>query len=158
MTKTISKGFVLVAGLLAAGGIADSDPRPTEKDHRCDPRQARIQQFFKERDCPAQKLAADFVAAADMNRIDWRLLPSLSLVESTGGKYQKNNNMFGWENSNFRFRNNKEGVYYVASALRHAQPYRDKNLDGVLRSYNPDAAYPARVKAVMEQLGPAPGK
>lgn len=156
MTKTISKGFVLVAGLLAAAGVADSDPRPTDKDYRCDPRLVRLRQFFQERDCPAQRLAADFIAASDMHQLDWRLLPSLSLVESTGGKYQKNNNMFGWENSNYRFRNMKEGVYVVASHLRNDRLYRHKSLDSVLRTYNPNAGYSTRVRAVMNQLGPTP--
>ena len=155
MTKMISRGLVLAAGLLSLTGTADPDSRPNDTVSQMDPRYMRLQQFFEERDCPAQHLAADFIRASDRHRLDWRLLPSLSMVESSGGKSLKNNNMFGYDNCNTRFSSLRAGIYYVAERLANASFYRDKNLDTVLRTYNPRDEYAPRVKAIMRELGPA---
>ena len=45
-----------------------------------DPRLERLQEFFAERDCPLRETAAEFLVAADENGLDWRLLPSLSII------------------------------------------------------------------------------
>lgn len=156
MTKAISRGLVLVAGLLAAQGTADPDSRLAETAAvPTDPRLIRIKQYFLERDCPAHVYAEDFVVAADQNNLDWRLLPSLSIIESTGGKFTRNNNMFGWDNSDTAFRSTREGIYKVAARLAKSHLYRDKDVDDMLKTYNPRIEYGAKVKLVMAQLGPA---
>jgi hypothetical protein len=156
MTKAISRGLVLIAGLLASHGVADPDFHIAENPAQStDPRLIRLKHYFLERDCPAHVYAGDFILAADQNDLDWRLLPSISMVESTGGKATKNNNMFGWDNANHRFVSHREGIYRVAARLRHSHFYRNKDLDGILNTYNPRKEYADRVKAVMAQLGPA---
>ena len=155
MTKAISRGLVLVAGLLATHGVADPDSRPADTAaNQTDPRTIRIKQYFLERDCPAHVYAADFVQAAEQNELDWRLLPSISMVESTGGKLAPNNNMFGWDNCDVKFVSNREGIYQVASRLKKSPFYRGKEVDGILKTYNPRQEYASAVKAVMAQLGP----
>jgi len=154
MTKAISRGLVLVAGLLAAQGTADPDSRLAEITVPTDPRLLRIKQYFLERDCPAHVYAEDFVTAADQNNLDWRLLPSLSMIESTGGKASRNNNMFGWDNGDTGFRSSREGIYRVASRPNGSRLYRNKSLDAMLRTYNPRSEYRTAVKAVMTELGP----
>jgi hypothetical protein len=155
LTKTFSRGLVLAAGLLGVVSPADPDIRPAEMSVQTDPRLLRIQEFFAMRECPAHAYAADFVIAADQNDLDWRLLPSISMVESTGGKESKNNNIFGWDNANKRFRTKREGIYRVAARLKSSPFYRNKDVAGILRTYNPRVEYTARVRAVMNQLGPA---
>lgn len=156
MTKAISRGLVLVAGLLGVQGTAEPDPRPAELAAvPTDPRLLRIKQYFLERDCPAHVYATDFIVAADQNDLDWRLLPSLSMIESTGGKAARNNNMFGWNNGDKRFRSKREGIYRVAARLGQSRLYRDKHVDDVLRMYNPRVEYKQKVKMVMAQFGPA---
>jgi hypothetical protein len=140
--------------MLAAQGTADPGSRLAETAPATDPRLLRIKQYFLERECPAHVYAEDFVTAADQNNLDWRLLPSLSMVESTGGKTARNNNMFGWDNGGTGFRSSREGIYRVASRLNRSHLYRDKNLDAMLYTYNPRAEYKERVKMVMAQLGP----
>src|SRR5437870_3248921 len=66
-------------------------PQPAAPDPRTD----RLKKFFARLHCPVIYLAADFVHAADDNHLDWRLLPSISVIESGGGKAYKNNNIFG---------------------------------------------------------------
>lgn len=154
MTKAISRGLVLVAGLLAAQGTADPGSRLPEVSVPTDPRLLRIKQYFLERDCPAHVYAEDFVTAADQNDLDWRLLPSLSMIESSGGKTSRNNNMFGWDNGDTGFRTSREGIYRVASRLNRSRLYRNKTLDAMLRTYNPRREYRVAVKSVMAELGP----
>jgi hypothetical protein len=155
MTRMISRGLILVAGLVAVQGAADPDPRIPTVTVQTDPRLIRIKQFFLQRDCPAHVYAEDFLHAADQHNLDWRLLPSLSFVESTGGKDAHNNNMFGWDNCNSAFRSSREGIYRVASQLGRSKLYRNKSIATILKLYNPRDEYKLRVIAVMDQLGPA---
>jgi hypothetical protein len=155
LTRMISRGLVLVAGLAAVSGQADPDSFAMKPAVSTDPRLIRIRQYFLERDCPAHQYAEDFVMAADRHDLDWRLLPSLSMIESTGGKEARNNNMFGWDNCNVRFNTNREGIYRVASRLARSRFYKGKTLDQALKTYNPGREYGKRVKLVMAQLGPA---
>jgi hypothetical protein len=156
MTKAISRGIVVFAGLLATQAPADSDPRPVDMAvNRTDPRLIRVKQFFLERDCPAHLYAEDFITAADQHNLDWRLLPSLSFIESGGGKEAYNNNMFGWDNCKRRFRSTREGIYRVAARLANSSLYRHRSLDQILRRYNPRPSYSVAVKSVMNSLGPA---
>lgn len=144
-----------MAGLLAAQSPADPDPRPAGiAVNQTDPRLIRVKQFFVDQDCPAHLYAADFVAAADQYRLDWRLLPSLSFIESTGGKDARNNNIFGWDNCNRWFPSTRHGIYHVAGRLAESRIYRAKSIDQILRSYNPRPQYARAVKRVMDQLGP----
>lgn len=153
--KLISRGLVLAAGLLGVTGTADSDARHPEVAAQKDPRTIRLREYFQRRDCPAVVYAKDFILAADRHNLDWRLLPSLSMVESSGGKALKNNNIFGYDNCKTRFSSIRAGIYYVAEVLAKSDAYKDKTLDGVLRTYNPRTEYAPTVKAFMAQLGPA---
>ena len=103
-----------------------------------------------------EKYAADLVAAADQYQLDWRLLPSLALVESSGGKVYKNNNVFGWDSCKRKFPNIQIGIQVVAERLANSPYYRGKSLEGKLRAYNQNAGYAATVKRVMSQMATEP--
>lgn len=150
MKFVVNKGFVLAAALAASAQIAS----PTQAERKLDARAERLKAYLEAKQCPISGLAGDFVAAADRHDLDWRLLPSISMVESTGGKYQRNNNIFGWDNGNRRFASVRHGIHSVARQLGQGRHYRHKSLDRVLRTYNPNPAYAERVKAVMKQLNP----
>src|ERR1035438_3123551 len=84
MMKLITSG-VFVAGMAAVPVALTPHPMPaTAPEHRSDPRLETLRTFFRLADCPAEQYAAAFLEAADHNDLDWRLLPSLSFVESTG--------------------------------------------------------------------------
>lgn len=156
MTKSFSRGLVLAAGLLATPAVADTDPIPAEAISRKDPRWILIKQFFLDNAAPAHIYADDFLIAADRNGLDWRLLPSLSIVESGGGREARNNNMFGWDNCRVHFRTVKEGIYKVASMLKNSSIYKKKtSINQILWTYNPRMAYTVKVRALMAQIGPA---
>jgi hypothetical protein len=154
--KSVSKGLVVFAGLLATPAIPTPQPMEQKSELQNDPRVARLEEFFEGQDCPITELSADFVAAADTRDLDWRLLPSIAVIESGGGKRFKNNNVFGWNNCKDRFDSVRHGIHYVAERLANSRLYKDKDTDEILRTYNPQHRdYPARVKAVMNRIGPA---
>src|SRR5579872_3434416 len=150
------KSMVIVAGLIAVPAVVSHGQEMNgEKIRAADPRLLRLQKFFAARDCPLREVAADFLAAADRNALDWRLLPSISIIESSGGKDYRNNNVFGWDTPLQSFASVREGIHYVAGQLARSDRYKNKSLDGKLRTYNPNPAYPHKVKAVMRALGPS---
>jgi hypothetical protein len=150
------KSMVLVAGLIAGpAAVSHQSQKPDVKTEVADPRLVRLQQFFAVRECPLREVAADFLAAADRNDLDWRLLPSISIIESSGGKDYRNNNVFGWDYPLQTFGSVREGIHYVAAQLALADRYKNKSLDGKLKTYNPNPGYPGKVKAVMQALGPS---
>ncbi|HTS25828.1 MAG TPA: hypothetical protein VMH81_08130 [Bryobacteraceae bacterium] len=123
-------------------------------DYGNDPRLEKIRTFFATLDCPAWKYAATFLEVADDYALDWRLLPSLSYVESTGGKLARGNNLFGWNSGRAQFSSPHAAIHTIGFNLAHAKQYRDKDLDALLLTYNPKAEYVAKVKSVMQRIAP----
>jgi hypothetical protein len=148
---------LLAVGLLATP-VSFSIQQPSKtspKPDQNDPRLRLIWQYFADRDCPLRDSAADFLVAADQNELDWRLLPSISMIESSGGKDYRNNNVFGWDSCRESFTSVQQGIHFVASKLAKSKIYKGKNVDQKLLTYNPQPDYAPRVKAVMRALGQA---
>jgi hypothetical protein len=154
--KKISSRIVILAGLVSlpmavSPRLGQSIPAA---DYRNDPRLERLRAFFTKLDCPAWKYAATFLEAADDYALDWRLLPSLSYVESTGGKAARNNNLFGWDSGRAHFSSPVAAIHMIGFNLAHSERYRDKDLDALLMTYNPTVEYVAKVKSVMRRIAP----
>jgi hypothetical protein len=148
-----SKRIFVFAGLLAAPVTCNLDSKaPSPTPPSTDSRLVRLTHWLQKNDCPLNKYAADFIEAADNNELDWRLLPSISFVESRGGKDFRNNNVFGWDSCNQRFPSVRAGIHYVASRLANSELYKEKSLEGKLRTYNPREQYTALVKSVMRSI------
>lgn len=120
-----------------------------------DPRVTALRQFFLRYRAPVHPYAGDFVKAADKERLDWRLLPSIAMAESGGGKNGPMRNLFGWKSGKARFASTRESIYYVASRLGGSPVYRGKSLARLLATYNPVPGYPDRIYRFMRQLHPA---
>jgi hypothetical protein len=120
-----------------------------------DPRATRLRKFFSKLHCPVVDMAEDFIRAADSNHLDWRLLPSISVIESSGGKAYINNNIFGWGTGGpLPFPSIRAGLNEVAFKLGNSSLYRNRDVFGKLRLYNPDESYPYRVISVMNRISP----
>ena len=99
MHKLVAPGMVLFTGFVSLP-VVKSPPSAlrTPAPHvRQDPRLETLRRFFEQSECPAIEYAHVFLEAADDYDLDWRLLPSISYIESTGGKNAANNNLFGWD-------------------------------------------------------------
>jgi hypothetical protein len=125
-------------------------PAPPEPD----PRTVRLGIFLSRLHCPVSYLAGEFVQAADENGLDWRLLPSISVIESGGGKAYRNNNIFGWGNGDILFKSLQAGIHEVAFKLGRSPLYRNRNVEAKLRIYNPNEEYAANVITVMNRISP----
>ena len=148
------RDLLLVAGLLASPfTISVQQYRAQPAVNQNDPRLSRLKKFFADRDCPLKDSAKDFLVAADQNELDWRLLPSISIIESSGGKDYRNNNVFGWDSCKERFPSVRAGIHYVAAQLGKSNRYKGKDVDRKLQIYNPLPEYSQRVKAVMRAMG-----
>jgi hypothetical protein len=152
MRKLLSSGLAMFAGMLSvpAPGSIHGERKAPAADHRL----ASLQAFFGKFACPAKEYSTDFLAEADRFSLDWRLLPSLSYVESTGGKSARNNNLFGWKSGRASFRSARASIHEVGYQLTHSRIYRSKNIDQLLALYNPGSEYAQRVKSVMAQIAP----
>jgi hypothetical protein len=151
------KDILLVAGLMMVpSSVSFRQQSATVTVNASDPRLRRLEEFFAKRDCPLRAAAADFLIAADQNALDWRLLPSISIIESSGGKDYQNNNVFGWDSCRQGFSSVRDGIHFVAAQLARSKRYRNKSLEMKLQTYNPNPDYPHKVKAVMRALAPAP--
>ncbi len=157
MKKLLSGGLAIFAGIvsLPAVGSPHAEKLNPAADHRQDPRYDRLKRFFAKFECPVRFYIQEFLDAADKNDLDWRLLPSLSVVESGGGKAAPHNNLFGWKSGKAQFASLAAGIQSVGYQLAHSPIYRKKSLDRMLKTYNPKVSYGDKVKAVMAQIAPA---
>src|SRR5690349_19673776 len=121
---------LLVSGLLLMHPVQAKAPEPVTVQQ--DPRLTRLQNFFEQCDCPVRHLSITFIRAADRHGIDWRLLPAIAFIESTGGKDYRNNNILGWGNGDIRFQTISEGIRTVAERIANSVYYRGKTLDQIL--------------------------
>jgi len=119
-----------------------------------DPRTERLKRFFATLHCPVSYLSPEFIRAADENDLDWRLLPSISVIESGGGKAYKNNNIFGWANGDHLFPTLKAGIHEVAYKLGRSSLYRNRDVEAKLHLYNPNEEYATNVMTVMNRISP----
>jgi hypothetical protein len=163
MIKRISSGLVFFAGIVSLPGAvsprqaelpAHAPQAPPPEQHHNDPRLVCLQRFFAQAGCPALRFANVFLETADDNHLDWRLLPSLSFVETGGGKAAVNNNLFGWASGRAHFDSLAAGIHQVGFNLAHRPPYWHKTVPQILAIYNPNPDYAKKVTAVMRQIAP----
>ncbi len=156
MRKLLTGGLVFAGIVSLPTNISREQTRSVPApDYSHDARLRTLQKFFGKTGCPAQKYSEEFIEAADRYELDWRLLPSISFIESTGGKAAKNNNFFGWDSGRAEFSSPVAGIHEVGYRLSHSELYRDKDVDEILATYNPNEEYAQRVKFVMRQISPS---
>ena len=150
----LMRGIVAVLLFLAATpAIGPSElPERLCKNYEADPRLGRLVSFFEAYECPARDHAEEFLFAADLHGLDWRLLPSIAFVETGAGKTARGNNLFGWNSGRSEFPSVPHGIHWVAWRLSSSKLYAGKTTEAVLRTYNPHPRYAGLVKLVMKRL------
>lgn len=147
--------LLFCAGLLGVSAVSNLAQQPAQSVYKDDPRLPRLQAFFHDAHCLLQHLAPDFLEAADRQGLDWRLLPSISVVETGCGRTARGNNIFGWNSGRKEFASLREAISVVASRLGQSKLYRGKSLSQLLATYNPRPRYAGLVRSLMNQLGPS---
>ena len=125
-------------------------------------RAALLDNYFTVHKMPLAGYGSKFVAAADLNNLDWRLLPAIAIQESTGGRFECGKNPFGWSSCKSTFSTYSEAIAAVAKNLggnaRATAPfYRGKTTKQILEAYNPPSIaphYADEVIAIMNAIAP----
>ena len=120
----------------------------------------KIRHYFNRYHLPLAKYAEEFVESAHRYGIDWRLLPAIGFIESTGGKFACGNgshNAFGWHSCKKHFRSYRESIDFISKNLAGKYPktaryYRGKSVRGILEAYNPPSVVPDYADKVMHQM------
>jgi hypothetical protein len=155
MKRFLQSGVVIFAGVLGiAAATMQAEQDVTKMRKKFDLREAILRKFFKDNHCPAEGYAAVFVKEADEHGLDWRLLPSLSVIETGGGRHAPGNNLFGWSNGKMSFDSFTSAIHHVATFLEIGKPYKGKDLDGKLLTYNRRPAFKDTVMDMMKQIAP----
>jgi len=139
----------VLLGVTACAAVASDSTLPPESH---DPRGARLEAFFKTYGCPAPLHVNDYLRAADSHALDYRILPAISLVESTCGAFERMNNRWGWDSAQTGFPSVPAGIEFISSQLANGQPYRGKTLKEKLFTYNPYPQYVRQVEKLMRQI------
>jgi hypothetical protein len=120
--------LILNAGTVRAQSISNSSAtiKNGVADSGFDYRAENLRNFLEKYNSPLAAYADDFVTYADMNGLDYRLVPAISGVESTFGKFIPNNsfNAYGWANGEYTFMSWEDSIAHVSETLKSA--YIDK--------------------------------
>lgn len=125
-----------------------------------------VDAYFRDRDMPLVGKGEKLVVEAEKNGLDWRLVAAIAVRESTGGKHackKAPNNPFGWNSCKVGFDSYDEAIETVARNLGGNNPntafhYKNKDVVGILRAYNPPSVVPKyaeQVMSIMNAIGQA---
>lgn len=148
--------FIVVLALLfsltpKATAIADT---PVVVATPMDSRAVELGKFLESRNCPLLPYVDVFIASADKYKIDFRLLPSISVIESQCGKIfpRNTNNPFGWQSARVGFKSIPDAIDFITGQLANSKYYAGKTNAKKLAAYCPEPTYPTRVLNLMNQI------
>lgn len=147
--------MALVLILLSAFTLKSSQKLETLSDNRAE----IIDNYYKARNMPLYGYGKKMVEVADANGLDWRLLPAISIRETSGGKYMCKNpkapfNPFGWGSCRIGFTSIDNAIETVGYKLNNLPVYHGKTTEKKLYYYNGTVipSYPSEVLAIMETI------
>lgn len=126
--------------------------RPQPPVSRADQRVERLRAFFQAYRCQEPHHVQEYLRAADVYGLDYRLLPAISIRETTCGWTEQDNNWWGYHPGRQIFPSVEAGIDFVARRLAKEPPYAGKSLREKLYTYNPRPAYPVEVERIMRQI------
>lgn len=130
--------------------IPRTEPLVLTVDHR----NAELNRFMEKHKC-SKEFNKDYLNAADKYQLEYRLLPSISVIESGCGRAYPpaTNNIFGWASARSGFPSIPASIDFIAERLANGKYYKGKTLDGKLKSYNSEnPAYIGTVKQLMNEM------
>ena len=125
-----------------------------------------IDNYYKARNMPLYGYGRKMVEEAEKNDLDWRLIPAISVIETTGGRHlcknpKAGNNPFGWGSCKIGFKSFDEAIEKIALNLGGNNPKTAHHYDGktileIINKYNPPSIVPdysKKIFKVMNTLG-----
>lgn len=141
----------------ASATLKTNSPQETleEKDLRF----LKLKKLFASYNSPFEDEEAEaFLVAAEINQLDWRLLPAITGIESTFGRFLPFNsfNPFGWGiygNQVTLFASYQEAIETVAYGIAQNYPYR-QGIFALAYAYCPPNAnrWANKVISFMEEI------
>lgn len=145
-----------------AQGVSDSSAslKTEAGEPGFDYRVENLRKFLEKYNSPLATYAEEFVTYADLNGLDYRLVPSISGVESTFGKYIPHNsyNAYGWANGDYNFTSWKDSIAHVSQTLKMS--YIDKGAPTIAkiakRYAPPSVTWAGKVKFFVKKIDSLP--
>jgi len=148
----IARGNDTVASHIAIQiSVAGDINKRLEESHSLKRKARRIRDFYARWNAPMATHAEYIVQVSEEFGIDWRLIPAISVVESSGGRHCfLSYNAFGWGKHGFS--NFEDAIYTVAKGL--ATGYQTDNPYSIAPKYNPvtPSAWANKVSGLMSQI------
>jgi len=116
---TTSRRAVASDGQELAGASACLE-NGADLEGEIDYRKIRLFFFLKKYNSPLSRFAPDFVEAADLWQVDWRLLPAIAGLESYFGKRMVPGtfNAYGWGGGYIKFSSWRGSIFHLNYKLR----------------------------------------
>lgn len=135
--KTLIAGLLTLYIVVVIGiGAYKPQVEPVIINH--DERIGELTRFMSAHNFATPYYVKDYLSCADKSGNDWRLLPVISLLESSGGRFypRPTNNEWGWNSANYSFKSIPEGICFISSQLANGRPYKGKTIEGKIKTYN----------------------
>jgi hypothetical protein len=169
----ISPQIVLAQQNMEATSILALNKAVDEKEQILAEQAKAIDAYFRARKLPFEGTGAKMAKEADKYGLDYRLMPAIAMIETTGGKFAcpytykitgdkgYTYNAFGWGSCKISFKSKDHAIEVIARNLSGNNPNTEKHYSGktteqILKIYNPPSVKPhyARdVMAIMEAIG-----
>lgn len=134
-SQTVDKAKHLLADNLSAKKVYIVDSVSLFAFVESKENEKKIEAYFEDRNMPLSAKAEKFIEVAKKYNLDPFLLPSISIKESTGGKFLfKSFNAFGFGQRSFE--SFDEAIEYVGDKLTNGKYYKGKSLKRKLLTYN----------------------
>ena len=153
--------YVFTAEVSADVTVAESSAQLVSRAKaESDYREEILRNYLEGHNSPLSGYSDVFISLADKYRLDWRLVPAITGVESTFGKRipVDSYNAYGWANGSYSFESWDESIEVVSKALR--DNYIDRgavSINDIARIYAPPSETWARnVKFFMNKIDPLP--
>lgn len=112
----------------------------------------KIDAYFKKYKMPLHGYGMEFVLAAEKYELPYNFLAAIAVQESTGGKFCRNNNPFGWGGGKIKFSDFSEAIDVVSDKLANHKYYQGKSLDKKLLVYNKNPDYQKKILWIMTKI------
>jgi hypothetical protein len=145
---------------VAAAPIASANDIPGLQVEEIDPRYQQLNIWFDKYKCPEPRYVQEYIEAADKNGIDYRLLPAISLQESTCGQHVPHwcpkgtlsNNWWGFRAQCYK--SVADGIDSVLNQMANTAPFAGNTVKKMLWYYNGtvNPTYPGSVMIKMKEI------
>ena len=94
-----------------------------------------------------------YITYAEQYQIDYRLLPAISVAESSAGNHACGYNWWGWQScKGYNFGSVTEGIQFVSEKLGTGYYYCGKSIKDKIHSYNGNPSYWIQIKGFLKEI------